>query len=125
MSIKETVACSIWDAALLGYLLLDWIPFTNQIVQVSAASIIYALLFMPKNSLRFLFENSAIQMLGMMCYSLYVWHTLVIGPVIQGQYSIERLALYALLVFLISAFSYPYIEFGHTRDVIQLFLPLR
>ena len=119
------VACSIWDAALLGYLSLGWIPFTNNIVQISAAFIIYALLFMPKNSLRFFFDNPAIQMLGMMCYSLYVWHTLVIGPVIQDQYSIERLALYTVMVFLISAFSYRYIEFGHTRDVRQLFLPMR
>jgi len=75
--------------------------------------------------IRSFFENRLFQMLGMMCYSLYVWHALI-KLRFNSSYIIgvsEYLA-YLTTVLIISSLTYRYIEFGKERNIKYL-LPTR
>ncbi len=65
-----------------------------------------------------------LQLAGMMCYSLYLWH-MPLGealPVTPGR-GLQWHVAYLVLLLLLSAFSYRYIEFGRERDTWKLFRP--
>ncbi len=70
-----------------------------------------------------------LQLLGMMCYSLYIWHWPMLGWVMPGKAEMAPatfaagLSLYLFLVVGVAALSYRFIEFGHARDWRKLFLP--
>jgi peptidoglycan/LPS O-acetylase OafA/YrhL len=60
-----------------------------------------------------------------MCYSLYVWHGVLIaraGLATPGGYNAQNITIYFVWVGLLSALSYRYIEFGHVREARPLFL---
>jgi len=69
-----------------------------------------AVLLSKNRITRFVFANPIIQLLGMMCYSLYVWHFMVLSRF--GQ--IEACIILLLL-------TYRYVEFGRAKDVRSLF----
>ncbi len=73
------------------------------------------------------FTNRPIQVMGMMCYSLYLWHVPLRTPIFHALYApMSHLALtlpiYLALVGAIAALSYRYIEFGRVADWRSLFL---
>lgn len=62
-----------------------------------------------------------LQLLGMMCYSIYLWH----GIILQTYNAIHKVGhgeyfTYISIVLLISGFTYRYIEFGNERDMRKL-----
>jgi len=59
-----------------------------------------------------------LQVAGMMCYSLYVWHFIVLGYVAPAQ----GRAVALLLVAALAAFTYRFIEFRNVPDWRTLFL---
>jgi peptidoglycan/LPS O-acetylase OafA/YrhL len=62
----------------------------------------------------------------MMCYSLYVWHGILIQRIAMdaaGTYTLGRLTAYFMFLLLLSALSYRYIEFGAVRETRKLFTP--
>jgi peptidoglycan/LPS O-acetylase OafA/YrhL len=107
----------------------DWAVFRiiGQILfAVGVASILFGLLFAAK-PLRWVFENWLLQLLGCMCYSIYAWHGIVMNEMIPPATSLLsdtiRLSVpFSLLILMLSALSYRYIEFGHVRDWRGLFL---
>ncbi|MGO8867113.1 MAG: acyltransferase family protein [Alphaproteobacteria bacterium] len=86
-----------------------------------------ALLFGSNRALHWLFANWAIQLIGAMCYSIYIWHsplflkfTLGVNPQPwQHAFAIYIPALALILAF--SAFSYRFIEFPN-KSLSELFL---
>ncbi|ENM5855999.1 acyltransferase, partial [Vibrio mimicus] len=52
-----------------------------------------------------------LQLLGMMCYSLYLWHGVIVQEYATSVHSITSYPIYLLLTFVISWFTYRYIEF--------------
>jgi len=88
--------------------------FTNLTVPLGFSLIIYGTLSVRWSVFRFLLANWPIQLCGMMCYSLYVWHSPAI--VLQPATTLVRLIRYLFLVFTVSLFSYRFIEFGSVKD---------
>jgi len=68
-------------------------------------------------------EFRPLQMLGLMCYSIYVWHGIILK---QVGHSTDALFLgsYAVIVLFISFLTYRFVEFGSEGDWRKL-LPLR
>jgi len=65
-----------------------------------------------------------LQLLGMMCYSIYIWHLVMVEPVLgQWQSHPIRILNYALYLLAFSALSYRYIEFGAEKNWKKLFTP--
>lgn len=116
------LACSLWDYCLLGILHNSMIPLTNNIAQAGFFLIIYSALFIKKGIVRACLTNWPIQVLGMMCYSIYVWHAVGVWPLDRGVYSFWSVLMAIAFMLTLSAFSYRYIEFGHIRDTKSLFL---
>ena len=73
-----------------------------------------------------LLRLAPVQVVGMMCYSLYVWHgmilyRLIMVPIPDFPDRLAALPAYLAAVFALGALSYRYIEFGH-RPAGELFL---
>lgn len=83
--------------------------------------IIDALLRGRPSIVRWFLESAWLQMIGLMCYSLYVWHGIVMLSM-SGNQDIPHLMRYFLLIFPLGFLSYRYIEFGFVSD-IRLLLP--
>ena len=75
-----------------------------------------ALLVAPSPVLRFGFANPALQLLGMMCYSIYVWHGVALRGMAGYRVTLEEMPGWIAVLPLIVLLSYRYIEFGHVRD---------
>lgn len=61
-------------------------------------------------------ENRPLQLLGMMCFSIYVWHDLIrvhVKPDIHNPFAVSA---YLGLTLVISAVTYRFVEFWHVRD---------
>ena len=67
---------------------------------------------------RSVFAFAPLQVIGMMCYSIYIWH----APVLASLTPIAGAVPAVLLVLTLAAFTYRYIEFGRERNPRTLFL---
>jgi peptidoglycan/LPS O-acetylase OafA/YrhL len=66
-----------------------------------------------------------LQVTGVMCYSLYLWHQPLADWVEAGAADMARparLVIWVVLSFAVGALSYRFIEFGKTRNWRALFL---
>jgi peptidoglycan/LPS O-acetylase OafA/YrhL len=74
---------------------------------------------LPK-ALRALLTARPLQLCGMMCYSLYIWQ--MAGPVQRTApwWDVKDVPVYVLLLLLLSAMSYRYIEFPK-KSIRELF----
>lgn len=104
------LTASVWDAIQLNPELRKLAPVTNSMFHVGSFLSATAVLLCKNRITRFVFANPIIQLLGMMCYSLYVWHFMVLSRF--GQ--IEACIILLLL-------TYRYVEFGRAKDVRSLF----
>jgi peptidoglycan/LPS O-acetylase OafA/YrhL len=73
--------------------------------------------------IRIILTNWPLRMIGMMSYSLFIWHSPAIGT-LQPTLNPYRFLRYIGLVFGLSFLSYRYIEFGFVKD-IRMILPRR
>jgi peptidoglycan/LPS O-acetylase OafA/YrhL len=118
--------CHGWDAVRLERLDRAFVPFLHNGFQLGCAAGVIGLLFSPPGAIRRGWSNRALQLLGMMCYSIYVWHGVLIGRLVlvgPGAYAWSRVAAYFGFVLLLSALTYRYVEFGHVRETRKLFEP--
>lgn len=60
-------------------------------------------------------SNRPLQLAGMMCYSIYVWHAIAMGH-FQPSRSLHNLLYYIVALSVLCWFSYRYIEFGHVKE---------
>ena len=62
---------------------------------------------------------------GMMCFSIYLWHDLVLRRWYGSgrDLSVESVLGVVAITYLLSAFTYRFVEFGHQRDWRVLFRP--
>ena len=119
------VAASVmWDNIVLGR--ISWIvkPFTNLVLDAGLGLLLWGALGLPPGLWRGLLECRPLQVVGMMCYSLYVWHMIVIYRVVAQPAYFDAVHMITSLVLLliVAGLTYRYIEFGHVRDWRGLFL---
>jgi len=68
-----------------------------------------------------IFRNPLLQLTGMMCFSMYVWHFEMLKVLVgNDRHDFGRLAVFIGLLYVISFLSYRYIEFGREKDVKRL-----
>jgi peptidoglycan/LPS O-acetylase OafA/YrhL len=71
-------------------------------------------------TIKFFLNLSIFQMIGMMSYSLYVWHPLAINNMLDNGRNFWSISATVVIILLASALSYRYIEFGSTKDIKKL-----
>jgi len=117
-----TLGCYLWDYDYLRLVPRLLVPFFNTVLQAGFLALLVSLLCMDRGFFRWLFANPVIQVIGMMCYSLYVWHGVVIQAIWSGPAGVDlRLPVYFFMLFVISVLSYRFIEFGRVQDARKLF----
>ena len=102
-------------------------PFLNNLVGVSMFTLSYGALSLRAAPLRFLFTNGPLQILGMMCYSIYLWHGIAIFKLFtsHADYDLVPLCAKVVLILLFSALTYRYVEFGWEKNWKRLFTRIR
>jgi peptidoglycan/LPS O-acetylase OafA/YrhL len=123
-----TATCALWDMKVLLILPKNLIPLITNVSHAGFYFIVMSLLLMGRGAgagiggvIKAFFTNRLIQVAGMMCYSLYVWHNLSREIIITGGLSPFNLSVYFLFLIPFSLFTYRYIEFGR-KDSKELFL---
>ena len=109
-----TIGCYFSDYIFLKYLPSYLEPLINTIFQLGFGLLTLSILHMKTNALHFLFSNKLIQLTGMMCYSLYIWHGNM-RMVFMADYSALRIITYLIFLFSLSFLTYRYIEFGNKK----------
>ncbi|MES2591409.1 MAG: acyltransferase [Bacteroidota bacterium] len=90
-------------------------PIINTVFQLGFGLLILSLLHMKQNALSYLFTNKFLQLTGMMCYSLYVWHANMQMVFLYRDYTVMHITSYCLFLFALSFLTYRYIEFGNKK----------
>ncbi|GGE99170.1 hypothetical protein GCM10011611_00880 [Aliidongia dinghuensis] len=105
-----------------------WIEiFFPDLMAIGFAAVLAGLLSLERGWLRAAFANRPIQVLGMMCFSLYVWHEPLLRNLFQAEAAplddlARTLPIFLFLLLAVGALSYRFIEFGRSRDWRALFL---
>ncbi len=100
------------------------VPFTNDVLIAGMAALGYGLLSVDRGLWHRVFTLGPLQVAGMMCYSLYLWHTMVLRKVpfvANDQVSPPHLVAAVLLMLVLSALTYRYVEFRNVDDARTLF----
>jgi len=116
-----TLSCFSWDYVILKIISHDFIPYICLILDTGIILFAWSLLMMDGGPIKWIFNNYLIQLFGVMCYSLYIWHGVAIRPLIL-EYDAAQIIEYYCLVFILSGLSYRFIEFGHDPNWRKLFL---
>lgn len=116
------VALQVYDWNKLEITPMVLRPFTNILLDLSLF-LMTASLLVRKSGVAVRFVTLwPIQMVGVMCYSIYVWHQMLFGQ-LAPTYDVVHFIRYCLILGGLSFLSYRFIEFGHVAD-IRLLLPM-
>jgi peptidoglycan/LPS O-acetylase OafA/YrhL len=110
-----------WDFTIRGNYTWYSLPLLNNCIQIGFAGIL-VLSLKEHSLLNRLFRTWALQVTGLMCYSLYIWHYLFTASFQLPVPFVANYLLYLLAVASLAAFTYRYLEFGHIKDTRTLFL---
>ncbi len=109
-----------------SFTLTDWIslgfaspsltPFTNIVLDVGFFLVTGSLLGGSLRFIRRIIASWPLQMLGLMCYSVYIWHVVLINP-LHATLDATHFVQYLVVLFLLSFLSYRFIEFGHVKEI--------
>ena len=113
-------ACLIWDTCAKDSAPRLIPPFINIVLDMGLSGILYSLLALRSDWVRRIICLYPLQLIGLMCYSIYIWH----GRLLREFESIPGGSplMYLLYLFLLSLLSYRYIEFGRVTRIQSLFL---
>ncbi len=131
---RATSTCAfVAGAALLTFASLAWdnvlaarLPFVvsaelNDVLLVGFALLLLGLLGGVPRAIRFVFTLAPVQLAGAMCYSLYLWHLLGMHPFEDPTMSLRYTVVRLVLIFLVSALTYRFVEFPR-KSARELFL---
>jgi peptidoglycan/LPS O-acetylase OafA/YrhL len=113
-----TFAANCWDNILHKSLSYRYAAALDDIELLAFAALIGGLLACPSRWVASPFTSPPVQLLGMMSYSLYMWHAM--GGRIPEQGPEDR-PMYIALFLALSAVTYRFVEFPHKR-FSELFL---
>lgn len=114
-----------YDAVALESLPRSVVPLLYFPISLGTFLLTYGALSLKPGPVRLLFTNPPLQWLGLICYSLYLWHgvltlTLFTRP---EHYDLLPLACNLTIILLVATLSYRYIEYGSKRETRELFRP--
>lgn len=113
--------CSLWDYMQLGLAPIGIRPLLYNLFQLGIVCIIFPLLTARKSRLRSALTVTSLQIVGMMTFSLYVWHGRLIY-LMAANADAAHLIVYFITLFSLSALTYRFIEFRTAKDWRPLFL---
>lgn len=104
-----------------GYSSLKYlIPITNNLFQMGFGLIILFFLKQDHTVFKFITRNYVLQLIGMMSYSIYIWHPMLqfkyFGNPMMSNY-LYNLVIYFVFLFIFSFLSYRFIECGNESDI--------
>jgi peptidoglycan/LPS O-acetylase OafA/YrhL len=119
------MAAGLWDmsASLPGAA----VALSNNVLQVGLALVLIAALN-ESNRVASILSAWPLRVAGAMCFSLYCWHSLLIGPELRGApFDLINQALYWGTLILLAATTYRFIEFprSNAADIFSLPTPPR
>lgn len=110
-----------WDFTIQGMYTWYTLPLLNNFIQVGFMSLV--VMALKEHSLfNKIFSLWPLQVTGMMCFSLYIWHYLLVSRFQLPVPFVINYIGYLMGTYSLAAFTYRYIEFGHVRDYKKLFL---
>jgi peptidoglycan/LPS O-acetylase OafA/YrhL len=119
-AVLTIAVCRLWSMSARHEIPVVWASLFSLPLNVAFVLIIQEMAGWP--ALAAVFENWTLRLIGMMCYSIYLWHGIVLirfpetNRLQPGPYS-----TYLSIVFVLSWFTYRYIEFPRAssyRDVL-------
>jgi peptidoglycan/LPS O-acetylase OafA/YrhL len=113
----------LWDLRILGKIPLWVAAFINLPVSLGFGLVVVGAIDLGAASgalIRAVLRAYPLQLIGMMSYSLYVWHNLAIRGVLGEHREAPALAAFSILLLLAAGASYRFIEFGHVRNARDL-----
>lgn len=121
--IAGVVSCALWERVIAGAAPTALIPLLHNGIQLGCIGVVAAAL-RTGNLWTSVLSNSLMQVIGMMCFSIYVWHGRPIELLLQPGFSLPRMAVYIACIAAISAISYRFIEFPAVKPWQSLFTPV-
>lgn len=106
--------------ATVGLLPLALQPFSNTLVNLGFFALLAVMLLRPNRVWKMTIENPGLQLIGLMSYSIFVWHGVAMAPLNANETPLT-LARYVVLVGALSFLTYRYVESGspkRLRDVL-------
>ncbi len=113
------LSLNLSDAVQLHTVMPVLTPLVHTLFNMSFFMVMAPLLQQPRSWPTTILSFRPLQMIGLMSYSLYVWHFMV-QTSMQPWINTEHLIRYILILFGISWLSYRYIEFGNVENVRAL-----
>lgn len=125
--VLATFAAVLWDTQLGGLAVPKWqVAIANNVFQAGVVLVIVSRLARTADTATGPI-GFAVELIGMMCYSLYIWHGVVLIRVDENLVrflpasfgvvdDVLRLAVYAVIVGSVSWLSYRYVEFGAVKN---------
>jgi len=105
-AIEKGTEFSVWISA-----------FFPLIFQLGSALLLMGLLVWGRRGNAFAWRSAwVLELIGMMCYSIYLWHVPLIGGLRPTITRPLEILVYLGVLFFFSWLSYRYIEFGHIKD---------
>lgn len=95
--------------------------FENNLLQLGFGMLTLSLLLSEGWGAK-LFSFKPLQLLGMMCFSIYVWHGVLIKQLVSDQFNLLDYPFYFVVLFVLSAITYRFVEFGQESSFRKLFL---
>lgn len=120
--VAVTVACAMGEMRTEYKILPPYVaPFMNNFLHVGFFAISLGIM-RTRGAIYKFCTAYPFQILGMMCYSIYLWHLIMMEPLTAGWVRHPlRLLNYAAWLMAFCALSYRYIEFGQVKDWKKLF----
>lgn len=108
-SVLVFASAVLWDNIVFGAVRYTAAAFAHDATNIGFGLILMGFLGAP-DLVRRPLTFAPLQLCGMMCYSLYVWH--MFGVTLRGPiWKLQQVPYVVLIVFLFSAATYRYIEF--------------
>lgn len=109
---------ALWDATIYLKISTAYEPYYNILYNTGFGTLLWGCICLRssgKGWVAAFLQNYPLQLMGMMCYSIYIWHGLML-EFTEYQETWMSLLKYVIFTLIISAVSYRYIEFARTSD---------
>jgi peptidoglycan/LPS O-acetylase OafA/YrhL len=111
----------LWDLRVQDKLPLFVVPFLNNFAQIGFAALLIAALS-PETLTARVLSLYPLRILGVMCFSLYLWHVMLLRPSFHADpFSFTKQIEFWGTLLALSAFTFRYIEFPQVASVRKLF----